>query len=116
MNLCDSDKYALLLILQRYLPAIVHQLKEQDIDIDSLEYVDMNFQKMVMLSNGNQRLQRLAHELSPAEQYVQQLYRFLSLSRLTYLRPSEDVTALRKTMIDKMVVVGTERRKVLEGL
>lgn len=116
MNLCDCDKYALLLILQRYLPAIVQQLKEQDLDIDSLEYVDMNFQKMVMLTNGKNKLQRLTRELTPAEHYVQQLYRFITLSRHTSLRPSEDVKVLRKTMIDRMVVVGSARIAEIEKI
>ena len=116
MNVCDSDKYALLLVLKQYLPVIVQQLKEQDIDIDSLEYVDLNFQRMMMISNGKHQLQRRDTELTPVENYVQQLYRFIRLSRHTPLRLSEDVTELRKTMIDRMVVVGAERRKVLEEL
>ena len=116
MNLCDSDKYALLLILQRYMPAIVEQLKEQDIDIDSLEEVSINFQKLVMFSNGNHKLQRLAYELSPPEQYVQQLYRFINLSRHTPLRWSVDMQALRQTMIDKMVVVGSAQIAAVEAI
>ena len=116
MNVCDSDKYALLLILKRYLPAIVQQLSEQDIDIESLEFIDMNFQQMIMIGNGSHKLQRNTRELTPAELYVQQLYRFMLLSHLTPVRVSENVNELRKTMIDKMVVVGAERRKVLEEL
>lgn len=116
MNVCDSDKYALLLILKRYLPAIVQQLQDQDIDIESLEYIDMNFQQMIMMGNGSHKLQRNTRELTPAEQYVQQLYRFLMLSHQTPVRVSENVMALRKTMIDRMVVVGAERRKVLAEL
>lgn len=116
MNVCDSDKYALLLILKRYLPAIVQQLSEQDIDIDSLEYIDMNFQQMILMGNGSHKLQRNTRELTPSEQYVQQLYRFLQLSHLTPVRVSDDVNAFRKTMIDRMVVVGAERRKEIENI
>ena len=106
MNICDSDKYALLLILKRYLPAIVQQLQNEDIDIDQLEYIDMNIQQMIMIGNGRHKLQRNTRELTPAENYVQQLYRFMLLSHLTPVRVSEDVNQLRKTMIDRMVVVG----------
>ena len=116
MNVCDSDKYALLLVLKQYLPVIVQQLSEQDIDIDSLEHINLNFQQMMMISNGQHKLQRRDEELTHEENYVQQLYRFIRLSRHTPLRLSEDINELRKTMIDKMVVVGAERRKVLEEL
>lgn len=117
MNVCDSDKYALLLVLKQYLPAIVQQLKEQDIDLDSLEFVGMNFQQiMLMGQGGKQKLQRREYELTPVDNYVQQLYRFIGLSRHTPLRLTKDINELRNTMIDRMVVVGAERRKVLEDL
>lgn len=116
MNVCDSDKYALLLVLKQYLPMIVEQLKEQDIDLDSLEYVDMNFQRMMMISNGKHMLQKRDTELTPVENYVQQLYRFIRLSQHTPLRVTEDMNELRKTMIDKMVVVGAAQIAQIEAI
>lgn len=116
MNVCDSDKYALLIILKRYLPAIVQHLQSEDIDIDQLEYIDMNFQQMMIITNGKNKLQRNTRELSPAEQYVQQLYRFLMLSHQTPVRISENISDLRKTIIDRMVVVGTAQIATIEAI
>lgn len=116
MNVCDSDKYAILEILRQYLPVIVEQLREQDIDLESLEYVDVNFQKMMMISNGKHTLQRRDAELTEVENYVLQLYRFIRLSRHTPLRLTEDMSALRNTMIDQMVVVGAEKRKMISEI
>lgn len=116
MNVCDSDKYALLIILKQYIPVITQELREQDIDIDSLESINLNFQRMMMISNGKNNLKGRDTELSPVENYVQQLYRFIRLSRHTPLRVSENMSALRNTMIDRMVVVGAEQRKFIEGI
>ena len=116
LNVCDSDKYALLMILKQYMPAIVQQLREQDIDIDDLALIDVNFQQMIMLGNGRNRLQRNTRELTPAEQYVQQLYRFLLLSHQTPVRVSEDINELKKTMISRMVVVGKARIAEIENI
>lgn len=116
MNVCDSDKYALLLVLKQYLPMIVQQLKEQDIDLDSLEYVDLNFQRMMMISNGKHMLQKRDTELTTVENYVQQLYRFIRLSRHTPLRVTENMGELRKTMIDKMVVVGAAQIAAISAI
>lgn len=116
MNVCDSDKYALMVILKQYMPMIVEQLKEQDIDIDSLESVDMNFQRMMMISNGKHTLHKRETELTPVENYVQQLYRFIRLSRHTPLRLTENIQTLRQTMIDKMVVVGAAQIAQIEKI
>lgn len=116
LNVCDSDKYVLLMILKQYMPAIVQQLREQDIDIDDLALIDVNFQQMIMLGNGRNRLQRNTRELTPAEQYVQQLYRFLLLSHQTPVRVSEDINELKKTMISRMVVVGKARIAEIENI
>lgn len=118
LNVCDSDKYALLLVLKQYLPAIVQQLKEQDIDLDSLEFVGMNFQQLLLMSNGSgsQHLQKRALELTPVDNYVQQLYRFIRLSRHTPLRLTENISELRNTMIDRMVVVGAAQIAQIESI
>jgi hypothetical protein len=116
MNVCDSDKYALLVILKQYLPVIVEQLREQEIDLEQLEYVDINFQKMMMISNGKNQLQRRDAELTEVENYVQQLYRYIRLSRHTPLRLTENLSELRNTMIDRMVVVGKEKRDEIENI
>lgn len=118
MNVCDSDKYALLLALRSYLPAIVQNLKEQDIDIDALEFVGINFQQIMMMGQGTgkRQLQKRAAELTPVESYVQQLYRFIRLSRHTPLRLTEHIEDLRKTMIDRMVVVGAAQIAQIEAI
>ena len=116
MNLCDSDMYALLQLLVQYLPAIANQLRNEEIDIDDLEYMDIKFQQLVSISNGRNHLQVRQEELTETENYVQQLYRFISLSRQTPLRVSEKKDDLRRTMIDRMVVVGAERKAEVEGI
>ena len=104
------------MILKQYLPVIVEQLREQEIDLEQLEYVDINFQKMMMISNGKNHLQRRDAELTEVENYVQQLYRFIRLSRHTPLRLTEDLSELRNTMIDRMVVVGAEQIAEIENI
>ena len=117
MNACDCDKYALVLALQQYIPAIAQQLREQDVDIDSLEFIGMNIQQIMTMTNGSKRkLPRRETELSDAENYVQQLYRFIRLSHHTPLRLTDDVLSLRKTMIDKMVVVGAAQIAQIEAI
>lgn len=118
MNVCDCDKYAMLFLLRQYLPTIVEQLKEQEIDIDSLELIDINIQQVMMIAQGktNARLPRRTKELTPVENYVQELYRFIRLSSHTPLRLTENIGDLRNTMIDRMVVVGAERRKQIDNI
>ena len=116
MNLCDSDMFAIMLLLKQYMPAIANQLKEEDIDLDALDNVDIKFQQMMMISNGKSQLQPLGEELTETENYVQQLYRFMKLSKSTPLRVSDSMAALRNTMIDRMIAVGIERQKELENL
>ena len=116
MNVCDSDKYVLMILLRQYLPVIVEQLKEQDIDLDALDDINLNFQQMMMISNGKDHLKPRKNELNPMENYVQQMYRFINASRHTSARLDKDKDALRKTMIDKMVVVGAEQNAEINAI
>lgn len=116
LNVCDSDMYCLMLFLKQFLPAIAKQLKDEDIDIDSLDNIEIKFQQMMMISNGKDHLQPREEELSEIENYVQQLYRFITLSRHTPLRLSENMQQLRHTMIDRMIVVGIDRKSEIDGI
>lgn len=116
LNSCDSDMYVLLIFLKQFLPSIAHQLKSDDIDIEALDYVDIKFQQMMMISNGKDHLQVREEELTETENYVQQLYRFIRLSHFTHLQASASMDVLRKTMIDRMIVVGAERKAEVENI
>lgn len=116
MNVCDSDKYVLMILLRQYLPVIVEQLREQDVDLDTLDDININFQQMMMISNGKDHLKPQKNPLSELDNYMQQLYRFITISRHTSARLDKDVSALRKTMIDRMVVVGSNLRNEIEKI
>ena len=116
MNLCDSDKYLLTSFMKQYLPMIVQQLKEQDVDLESLDEINLNFQRMMMISNGEDHLQPRKYELDPIENYVQQFYRFIDASHQTSLHLTEDANQLIETMIGKMVVVGAKEIDTIEAI
>lgn len=116
LNVCDSDKYALLLVLKQYLPVIVEQFKAQDIDLDALDHMDIDLQRVMMISNGKHTLHSRKTALTEVENYVMQLYRFIRLSHHTQLRLSEDIHQLRHTMIDRMVVVGAAQSAQIEAI
>lgn len=116
MHLCDCDKYAMLLSMQRYIPMLVKQLRAQGVEPDDLDVMNISIGQIEMIPDNMRDQFKRMTATTPIQNYVQQLYRFIRLSPHTPLRPTEDMNELRRTMIDKMIVVGANRIAELSAI
>lgn len=114
-NLCDSDMFALLLMIKQYLPTIAHQLRENEVNIEDLEFMDIRFDQMVHITDGRHNLTQLDADLSIAENYVQQLYRYIKLSKQMTMKMWTEAD-LVQTMMQHMIIVGAERKNEAEEI
>ena len=93
--LCDSDKYALCHMYKSFKQMIKSQLS-----VDSLREVGMDMQGKTIVTNG----------------YIQQLYRFFRLSSFAKTKPFDLANKLRKLLVYRLVVVGSQAQQSISQL
>jgi len=116
LNVCDSDMYVMMLLLKQFLPSLAQQLKDDDIDLESMEDMDIKFQQMMMISNGKDHIIPREEELSEVENYVMQLYRYINLSPHSKIQKGKNIRDLRSSMVDRMIIVGAARKLEAEEI
>lgn len=98
-HLCDSDRFALLLMLMPQLDSLRASLMEQNVDPDELAEMQIHVERLANLSGEMKRAVLRMTTGSPVSDYVQQLYRFIQAHK-----PYQHALT-RDTLVDKMLVV-----------
>ena len=106
-HLCDSDRFALLLMLMPQLDHLRASFMQQNVDPEELADMQIHVERMTNLSGEMQRAVLRMTKGSPLTDYVQQLYRF------TNAHKHFPHTLTRDTFIDKMLVVDQNQQDAL---
>ena len=106
-HLCDSDRFALLIMLMPQLGKLRSTLEEQNVDVEALADMQLHIERLNTMSGDMKRMVLRMTKGSPVSDYVQQLYRFTNANS-QYLHPIH-----RNTFIDKMLVVDLNQKKEL---
>jgi len=105
-HLCDSDRFALLLMLMPQLDSLRASLMEQNVNPEELAEMQIHVERLANLSGEMKRAVLRMTKGSPVTDYVQQLYRFTNAHKLPH-------TINRNTLVDKMLVVDQQQTNEL---
>lgn len=106
-HLCDSDRFALLLMLMPQLDSLRATLMEQNIDPEALADMQIHVERLASLSGEMKRAVLRMTKGSPLTDYVQQLYRFIQA------HPQYRHNLQRQTMTDRMLIVDRQQENAL---
>ena len=102
-HLCDSDRFALLLMLMPQLESLRATLMEQNVDPEVINEMQIHVERLASLPGEKRRAVLRMTQGSPLTDYVQQLYRFINAQKPL-------ATPLtRNTFVDKMIVVDSQQ-------
>ena len=102
-HLCDSDRFALLLMLMPQLDSLRATLMEQNVDPEVINEMQIHVERLASLPGEKRRAVLRMTQGSPLTDYVQQLYRFINAQKPL-------ATPLtRNTFVDKLIVVDSQQ-------